>query len=101
VTVPAAGTTESAVSPAFSAPAATETGAAEATKARATETRATKAAEAGPAEAGSAEESTTRHRCRSFLYRTIKLLDTTGSDDVKEIDGCLRESASRMSTCGA
>jgi len=65
---------------------------------------ATKAAKAGPAEAGSAEaaeESTTRHRCRSFPNRAIKLLDTTGSDDVKEIDGCLRETASRMSACWA
>ena len=94
----AAGTT---VSPAFSAPAATKTGA---TKTGATKTGAAEsakgAAEAGSAEAA-AEESTTRHRCRSFPHRTIKLLDTTGCEDVKEIDGCLSGTASRVSACGA
>jgi hypothetical protein len=88
------------VSPVFSAPAAAETGTAEAAKTRATKA----AAEAGPAEAGSAEaaaESTTKHRCRSFPNRTIKLLDTTGAADVKEIDGCLRETAAGMPACGA
>jgi hypothetical protein len=79
-----------AVTPAMFAPAAAktapETGATEAAKAGPTK--------AGPTEAGSTEarttepaEKSTRHLCFSFPHQTIKLLDTTDSRDVNQIDG--------------
>jgi hypothetical protein len=77
----------STVTPAGFTPAAAKTAA----ETRATEAGSTEAGstEPGPTEPGPTEpaEKSTRHLSFSFPHRTIKLLDTTDSGNVNQIDG--------------